>query len=119
MNEPGTISLAVEQIVVATFLDADLALAPQNIRVDYKYHAEYLAHQLRVSLHLPTYELEDRVVAEWPATWVQHIRKRLGLGYRRQHVRLRQVLVVPDIPAPLLGRAGLRKIVYLNGSALT
>jgi hypothetical protein len=43
---------------------------------------------------------DDKVIAEYPATLWDHIKKVLGFDYIKRQVRLNAVLAFPEIPVP-------------------
>ena len=92
------VQLQLKEYCVARLIEAGL-VEPQ-VRTYMKYCFDSSAYMLQAVVRVPTHELQDRVIASWPDGWWQAIKAALGWRYRVQAVRLHEVLIYPDVPAP-------------------
>lgn len=93
--------LLVKQWAIAVLIDEGLIRSSDQLDVGFQYRIEYLARQISLVLKLPCQELADEsVVAEWPSTLWDHIKKTLGLRYRKHQLLHSETLVFPDIDIP-------------------
>lgn len=89
--------LPIKQWACDSLVDWDY----DNVKVVVERSLESMVYHIRLLVQAPTEALQqDRVIAEYPATWVQHIRKRLGWKHRTTQVKLSEYWVFPGIPVP-------------------
>lgn len=105
---PEVLELQIKQWAVSQLIDDGLDMHPDNLKVFMQLRAEWLAYQLTAMFYLPSQTIQDRVIAEYPTTLWDHIKKALRLKYRTTQVRLQQWLVIPEIPQPLERYKSLR-----------
>ena len=76
----------------------DVVTDTNAIRVELDYALEHAAYRLRMAL-LPLAEpTEERVLASYPATLWDHVKKVLGFKYRKYEVRQAETVVYPALP---------------------
>ncbi len=93
-----SITLDVQRYVASSLMDAGFSV---NVKAEVQYRAEYLGYLLSAMMKVPGQVLQDeRVLASYPATFWQHVRKVLGLKYERVEVRLTEHLLYPTIEVP-------------------
>jgi glutathionylspermidine synthase len=82
--------------------DPELKGAPLDMRAMKQYAIEPALNELyRLTLQLPVQVLaRDRVVAEYPTTLWQHIKKAIGLRYAYVRVTQNESLIYPHIAIP-------------------
>ena len=86
---------------------SEIALTPDMLsywdnKDDLKDYLEGIhIRRFKAMLKLPAKVMQEKqVIAEYPATWVQAIRKRLGLRYRVIQVKLSEHLVFHTLKVP-------------------
>ena len=95
-----TIELLVQQYEASVLADFDDLPATQ-VRTLVLYRLESLAYQLTMVMRLPAQVLQhDRILAEYPVTWWDHIKQRLGWRHAVSQVRLTEHLLYPHIAVP-------------------
>lgn len=95
------IELMVRDWVASSACDLE-HVHPDNLKTYVHYLMENLAHIISMKLRMPCLELQkDEVVADWPATWWDHLKCRLGLKYEVTQLRCSEVLAIPEIPVGL------------------
>lgn len=104
-----TFTLDVEQFFVAKLVDESLFACADNTKVEAYFVAEALAYGIQASFRVPAKILQEReVIASWPSSLWQHIRKSLGLSYKSTSVILTEKLLFPNAPIPESWRRGMR-----------
>lgn len=62
---------------------------------------EKMAHEVLARVRLPAEVLQDnRVIAEWPATWWDHLKARFGRPHKTRRVLLKEAVIFPTIKLP-------------------
>jgi hypothetical protein len=105
-----TIELSIQKFNTAAIVDE---FGPD---IEWFVHAlpERLAYQLGMTLRTPAQVLQDNsVVAEWPLTWWDHIKARLGWKHQTKQLRMKEVVTFPDYAPP---RHGDRMRLYVMPS---
>lgn len=98
---PTTSELEIKKLCYSTLIDLDRDLAGVDLLTRMEYHIESMAWMLTNQLRLPVKVLQDnRVIASYPDGLWQHIRKTLGLKYRKWEAKLTEWLVFPQYKLP-------------------
>ena len=96
----------VQQFVHTQLISDDkMRLSTNQVRVQSEYIATHAAHALRTLLSLPGQKLPRTLVAQYPATWWDHIKQRLGFKHESVSVFRQDVAVFPklELPARVMG----------------
>jgi len=65
-----------------------------NPRLTMEYQAEMLCHHIGLHYRMPAEVLQSKeVIAEWPTTWWDAVKKRLGLAHNTSQVRLHEAII--------------------------
>lgn len=63
-----------------------------------------MAYRLIASMRIAGDVLQDdRIVAEYPATFWDHVRKVFGFSYRKDVVRVKETVLFPEMQLPMHG----------------
>lgn len=106
ISDPNQISLSFAHVLHEKTIEVlrfNCAIEVHNLDVSVNTSglAERLAHRLVASLRLPGEVLQDnKVVAEYPASLWDHIKKVLGFKHELVRVRCSETVVFPDIQLP-------------------
>jgi hypothetical protein len=93
-----TLTLDLKDYMVSMLLDAGYSVP---LKVEVVYRAEYMAYLLMARMRVPAQVLqEDKVVAEYPASLWDHIKKAVGMKYATEKVKLTEYLLYPTIEVP-------------------
>lgn len=95
------LELELKQYCIAWSVDEEVLGAELDIRVHGQYSIEYLAHLFQAHLRIPAKVLqENRIIAEYPSSLWQHLKKALRLKYETRKIRLNEYLMFPTIKMP-------------------
>lgn len=99
-----TKTLTIEQYFTSTLIDnlvAELGINSPDVRSLLDYHASTQAHMLSSVMRVPADVLQnDRVIATYPTTLWDYIKRSLRLKYKRTEVRISEHLLYPMVEAP-------------------
>lgn len=85
-----------------------------NISAQAHWASDAIAAAFRVNLRCPgVVAQDDKVVASYPASLWQHVRKTLRLPYREVKVRVKETIMFPQIEIPEEVKQGMR-ITYAH-----
>lgn len=96
-----TITLQIRELMVQVLIDSGLFDDTKpGLDVASHYYATHMAHAIMARLRIPAEILqENNVIATYPTTLWQHVRKCLGLDYDKTIVRMNEWLLYPNISA--------------------
>ena len=96
-----TLELEVQRYITSVLIDeCEFSMDPSQIKVAMEYRGEHMAYQLSAVMAVPGKRLPRLVIAEYPASLWQYIRKTLGLSHDTVKVWRDEVVLFPDIAIP-------------------
>lgn len=107
MNDLATIDIATIDLDILSYnaaavLDRELQYAgPRGLEFIMRELPERLAYQIAAMLKVPGQVLQnDRVLATYPASFWDYIKRALRLKHRLTEVRLTEHLLYPEVAVP-------------------
>lgn len=105
-----TFETVMKTYIVTKLLDDETfeKMHPDQIKVLIHRHAVHCAYQFTAAMHVPGKSLPRQLLAEYPASLWQHVKKALGLKHDTLKVWRDASVLFPNIAIPERLRSGAR-----------
>jgi hypothetical protein len=97
-SEIQTVELVTKDYMVAHLISR--GITGGDLKMECLYRADLMAHQLVARLRLLGDPSEPKVIASYPATLWDHIKKSLGLKHHRVWVMQEDTILYPQLEIP-------------------